>query len=299
MLPRLVNTAPLPRKWIPCILCGDGPSQREVTRRDSYPIVACSGCGLRYINPQPTWEELCQFYGQSYHGSAPDKFFSLPMVPAVKKRMDDYVRLAQRHGGGGHLLDLGCGTGFFLLRCQYAGLKCEGLELSSTAAAFGRNELGLSIATGVLLDQSFPPGQFDTITMWDYLEHMLDPLAELSEASRILKPSGRLLLTVPNSGGVVARLSGSRWMGYEKVPEHVFYYTRRTLRRVLEAGGFEILSIRAQRWICELDVVLQKGMKMHAPTARLLRGLIRPFGILSSTVAFPAVNLLAVARTRP
>jgi len=280
---------------IDCPLCRGATPTTEVARRGVNVIVRCGECGFIYVNPQPSMEELAAFYGPSYFSNNPDKFFKLPMPPAVARRLLDYVRLVKRHGQGGKLLDIGCGTGFFLLTCRDRGLDAEGVELSPVAAEFGRKEFGLRIATGTLADQDLPQHSFDVVTMWDCLEHTRDPLAELARVQQVLKPGGVLCVTVPNSASLWARLSGSRWMGYDKADEHLLYFTQKTLARALTASGLQPLVIRPQGWICEVEFVLQKGERIWRPGARLLRRVCSSCGLLHRTVRFPAANLFAAA----
>ncbi len=101
---------------------------------------------------------------------------------------------------------------------------------------------------------------FDAVTLWDVLEHLPEPHAALAEIARILRPGGRLVLTTGDVGSLAARLSGSRWHLYT-IPEHLFFYTRKSLRLLLEAHGFRVESLRAEGSTYTLGYLMERLRK--------------------------------------
>jgi ubiquinone/menaquinone biosynthesis C-methylase UbiE len=91
----------------------------------------------------------------------------------------------------------------------------------------------------------FRDASFDVISLWDVLEHLSDPHAAVGEIARLLRPGGRLVLTTGDVGSAVARLSGGSWHLYT-LPEHLFFYTRESLRRLLAAHSLQVESMRAE-----------------------------------------------------
>ena len=92
------------------------------------------------------------------------------------------------------LLDVGCGTGLFLDMALHHGWRAVGIELSSSLADRAREEMRLDVRCGDFLDVPLPAESFDAITMWDFLEHVLDPAQVVEKARGLLKPSGYLVI---------------------------------------------------------------------------------------------------------
>jgi len=278
-----------------CPNCGDGAAQRPVTVRWGVRIVRCGGCGLVFANPQPSENELEQYYGPEYFQQNADKFLRFPLPPEVALRFGRYVKALKGVCPAGRVLDVGCGTGRFLWVAREAGYEVQGVELAAYAAELGRERLGLPIATGRL--EAFEASRpFDAITMWDFLEHTSDPLAILQAAHARLVDGGHLCLTVPHVGSWWARLSGKRWVGFDKASEHLFYFTRTSLRRLLERAGFTPLRVEAHAWVCTAGFLAERGGKLWPLGGRLLGGTLRGLGLEQAVVRFPSVNLLGVAR---
>ncbi|MEK7449212.1 MAG: class I SAM-dependent methyltransferase [Planctomycetota bacterium] len=142
----------------------------------------------------------------------------------------------------GKILDVGCGTGLFLQLANRHGWETAGVEIASFAAEFCRNELRLNVRTGTLAGQNFPGNSFDVVTMWDVLEHETVPRQTLAEIRRILKPDGILMLKVPDMDSPINQTllfySRLKKINLVHAPNHLFHFTRSTLKRMLMVCGF-------------------------------------------------------------
>ena len=156
-------------------------------------MVRCRQCGLVRQNPRPTWESLKSYYPEDYS----------PHVPLVREETSVLRRLDRRYGmwkqtraaewfqRGGRLLDVGCGTGVFLEEAQRSGRwEVVGIEPAEKAAAYARKALGVTIHEGRFSDIDLPVNSFDTITMWNVLEHLEYPIADLRRAYQLLRENG-------------------------------------------------------------------------------------------------------------
>jgi SAM-dependent methyltransferase len=139
---------------------------------------------------------------------------------------------------GGRALDVGCGSGTWLLKMRILGWEVEGVELSEAACAAARSA-GLHVHQGQLADAGLPAASFDVVRIWHTLEHVPDPALVLREAARLLRPGGLLLVGVPNAGGWLARAFGSYWFDLD-VPRHLWHFTERDLRRLVEDAGLRV-----------------------------------------------------------
>ncbi len=211
-----------------------------------FSLVRCENCGLLYLNPRPSWDELRSHYPDQYH----------PFTGELEHERSLFVRLARRYGVArrcravtqrqrqGRLLDVGCSTGVFLNEMRQRGdWDLHGVEPVASAVTFARQHFGLKVFQGTLLDSAYPNAFFDVVTMWDVLEHVTSPSAHLCEIHRILKQGGWLIVKVPDPQCWEARLFGPFWIGYD-APRHLFGFPRRILVSKLIAQGFEIDSVR-------------------------------------------------------
>jgi hypothetical protein len=92
-----------------------------------------------------------------------------------------------------------------------------------------------------LEEAAYPEGSFDLVVLCHVLEHLSDPKATLEEIRRLLKPGGRLAVSVPNFSSWQARLMGPAWFHLD-LPRHLFHFPAHGLRRLLEQAGFRCRS---------------------------------------------------------
>ena len=93
---------------------------------------------------------------------------------------------------------------------------------------------------GALGPTSFSDGLFDVITSFEVVEHLVDPATELSNFLRLLRPGGILYVTTPNFSSISRTLSGRNW-NVVRYPEHLNYFTPRTLKLALASAGFPLV----------------------------------------------------------
>jgi 2-polyprenyl-3-methyl-5-hydroxy-6-metoxy-1,4-benzoquinol methylase len=235
-----------------CNLCGApvDPENSLRWRKDGFRIVQCASCGLVFRSEPPSYGDLAEIYTSSYFRddvSTSDKQgYSDYLGDAELHRHNARRRLRhlERHVPTGRLLDVGCAAGFFVAEARARGWDAEGIDVSSEMVDWGRVTLGVPVSTGTLRELETDTRAFSAITMWDYIEHAIDPVADVARCSELLAEGGILALSTGDVGSPLARLSGSRW--HLLTPHHHnYFFSRRTLRRLLTQAGLEILSMRA------------------------------------------------------
>jgi 2-polyprenyl-3-methyl-5-hydroxy-6-metoxy-1,4-benzoquinol methylase len=157
--------------------------------------------------------------------------------------------------GGGSLLDVGCGGGAFLDTMKQLGWRTCGVDPSPRAVDVARIK-GHDVRLASAEDLPFAGGRFDLVQLNHVLEHTHSPRRALENARRELRPGGRLVLAVPNIGGVQARLFGRYWSGLD-VPRHLYQFDARSLRRCLAEVGFRVLSLRTRTGATSLPKTLR------------------------------------------
>lgn len=204
--------------------------------KEGHDFTRCRSCGLERIDPQPTDETLARIYGEHYYdawGLKSDQ----DAVEQIKRSTFRRVLAGLGDDRHGRLLDCGAATGFLMVEAKSRGWDPYGVELSE----FGAGKIGERFGTdhafqGHIEDAPFADGFFDAITMCDFLEHVREPGRALDRAHALLRPGGKIALTVPWVGSLSYRTMGMRWTQYKI--EHLFYFTRRNLEQLLARHGF-------------------------------------------------------------
>ena len=134
---------------------------------------------------------------------------------------------------------------------------------------------GLQVVEGTQASAGFAEGQFDVITMWDVIEHVGDPAAELREAYRLLRPGGILVVHTMDIDSLFARVMGQQWPWLMEM--HLFYFSQRTLRRMVERAGYHILHCAPQGRYTRLGYLVTRVQALSRPAAWLLNGAVSAF----------------------
>lgn len=231
-----------------CEVCGS--THRVVLRQYSkapWQVAECRDCGFVYLAEVPAYDSLIEEY-------AWERTFKDEKERRNKRRFswfDRATRWRLRPGRqldtqrrrrmlslSGNVLDIGCGEG-----CRVPeGPIPHGIEISAALAraaepSFARR--GGRVINAPAIDglDAFADDFFSAILMRSYLEHESHPRRVLETAIRKLVPGGRIYVRLPNYGSVNRRIMGRRWCGF-RYPDHVNYFTTRSLRALAESVGF-------------------------------------------------------------
>ncbi len=182
--------------------------------------------------------------GQYYDQAGAEYYLSPAKLESdyAPVRFERELRLFRRHCPGGAVLDVGCSSGAFLYQLGQrfpADYALLGTDAIGPALAYARSR-GISVTQGHFPDQTFKH-QFDAITFWAVVEHLLEPRIFLEKAWSILKPTGVVFVLVPNLGSLAARLLGVRYRYIYR--QHLNYFTRTTLTQMVQ-DRFSIVEFR-------------------------------------------------------
>src|SRR5260370_34887507 len=137
----------MPKLVTNCVLCGVTPEQfRPYADVSGWRYVCCGNCGLVFLSPQPTEEELGTFYDHSYNYDLRRYKDSIPQDRVWLDLLEQFSECP------GNLLEVGCSYGYFLAAAQGRGWTRAGVDLGKEAAEFARNELGLPVERCRILD---------------------------------------------------------------------------------------------------------------------------------------------------
>ena len=132
------------------------------------------------------------------------------------------------------------------------------------------------LARGVDVVES-PEGPFDAIALGDVIEHLPDPGAVLDRLAGLLAPNGVIWIATPDAGSRVARLLGRRW--WSVIPTHLHLFNRRSLTRLLDRHGFEVVAMRTSPKTFTVAYYLSRLGGYWPPLARAFVALARAVGV--------------------
>lgn len=241
----------------PCLVCG--ASGARPLHGPQSTLYRCS-CGQVFMDPIPSGGEIAEREDEAFEGGLMDE--TAEMFTAYYRDFpEDAVVLGFRAtlerlrelAGAGRLVDVGIGTGLLLHLAQEAGFDVLGCEISPGAAAKAKEEFGVDVMVGDFLQSEFDVAP-RVITMADVLEHTPDPRVFLEHALASLEPGGALFVAVPNHrstlfgmADILARLPLLGSIAERLyVPNHYWYFTPATLRRLVEDVGFEVSEVRGE-----------------------------------------------------
>ncbi len=261
------STSTPPRQAQPtrrrCPLCqSDAELAREIPGVASAPwlLLKCGRCGLVYLGNPPDYQTLAESFSwdQSYPQRkrerqearrAPVRALRRGLTGVIRLiraalRRDKLKRLGRKYlPEKGRVLDLGCDTGYNA-RALSPGLVPVGIEISEALAAKARSRFeprGGEVVTDAVLPalRQLPAGSCVGAIAKSYLEHEIHPRPVLLELARVLQPGAAVIIKVPNHACWLRYLRGAQWCGY-RFPDHVNYFTPRSLVRLLDETGFDI-----------------------------------------------------------
>lgn len=240
---------------VPCSLCGQddwqvylpetmiSPDEMDVAAfRCTSPgygshaqIVRCRQCGFIYANPRWSGEALIDAYeaveDSTYVAERQGRELTFSRhLQAMEKRVGG--------ANGRSLLDVGAYIGVFVEIAAANGWDAWGVEPSEWAAAEAAQR-GVRVINGTQDAPELRGKQFDVVTMWDVIEHVDDPAAEMAKAYKLLKPGGCFVVHTMDVDSLAAKLLKSRWPWYMDM--HIHYFSQKTMRQMLQKNGFEVM----------------------------------------------------------
>lgn len=242
----------------PACLCGAN-SYRIYTYNqagNAFAVLSCRQCGLARTWPSPLQNDLVEeLYNRL--GGHEDKFREMPLRRIFAERA---LGVLLPHCQTGRLLEVGCSSGIFVDEARQRGFKAEGIDVSAAAISEAQREFPQSsFSIGTLADNKYSENAFDVVAYIHCLEHIPEPIAELREAARVLKPGGWLLIEVPRFFSLWRVLLGCRWYGL--VPsQHVWQFGRRGITELLRRAGFKVVAAETRRSLYRQPEYNLKGL---------------------------------------
>jgi len=189
--------------------------------------------------PQPKLEELSSYYESSDYishtdskTSIIDKVYHLVKLYTIQKKVSLINSFKTENK---KLLDVGCGTGDFLVACKNNGWIINGVEPNLNAKKIISSKLqdGEIIYADLF---ELNNEQFDVITLWHVLEHVPNLQDYISELKKLLKPNGVLIVAVPNYKSYDANYYNEFWAAFD-VPRHLWHFSKKSIELLFSKQG--------------------------------------------------------------
>lgn len=220
-----------------CPVCGS-KQYRDVFFKDGGTYVKCTKCTMIYTNPVFKEASLKEFYTKVDSGQAK---ITVQEAPFYTEIYSLGLKATTKFVKPGTILDVGCGSGFFLDIAKKKKWKTSGLELSPSDVAIARRG-GHQIYDDLIEKVSFNE-KFSAVTLWDVFEHIVDGATYLRRLAKLLAPGGVVFMQIPNSGSLAARILRDKCNMFHSLG-HVNLYNPKTIQLIAEKNGFEIVYLK-------------------------------------------------------
>lgn len=147
--------------------------------------------------------------------------------------------LSALHPNKGSILDIGAGTGDFLVAAKKSNWHVTGIEPNQTARHLARRK---HIPIYSKLDE-LQERTFDVITLWHVLEHIPDLQEQITIISNLLKSNGTLIIAVPNFKSYDAAYYKQHWAAYD-VPRHLWHFSKLSIQKLFDKHNFQLITTK-------------------------------------------------------
>lgn len=235
-----------------CYLCGV-PVTNFLTK-NGFSIIRCNACGLGTTIIHENYKQfVVHYYRKGYFTGDPTLAAYVNYIddkPLIVRNMSKVLAKIRRLKPGGKILDVGCALGFFVELSLKHGYDAYGFDPSEYAIGEAKKLVGKDrIRQGVVSEMHYPQKSFDVIVLLDVFEHLADPRANIQKLKTFLKDDGILVIATGDTSSVLARLLKRRWTFYIP-PQHLFFFNRKNLTKLLDQAGFAPKSwFRVGKWL--------------------------------------------------
>ena len=210
-----------------CIVC-DSKALINLHDYKNHHLSRCETCGFVFAKKIPSLKEL----EEHYKGYGRNDYLS----PITIKRYNELLDTFEKFRKTNKILDVGCGIGYFLEVAKERGWEVYGTEFTDEAIQICSSK-GINMQKGILSTRNYQSEEYDIITSFEVIEHINNPIEELTNFHALLRKGGLVYVTTPNFNSLVRyRLKSD----YNVIcyPEHLSYYTPKTLKNVFSSVGF-------------------------------------------------------------
>ncbi len=218
-----------------CPVCGHDKFENYLICQDhfytkeSFAIMRCNQCSLLLTNPRPAKSRLIQYYKSDAYISHSDKAINL--TQHIYKIVRNYtlkqkLKLINSLSDQKEILDIGCGTGDFLLHCKKNEWNVHGCEPDTAAREMAEDKIKIDLFKSI--EDVRKLNRIPVITLWHVLEHLPNINETIEIIHSILPTNGNLIVAVPNQESYDQQIYKEHWAAYD-VPRHLYHFTQKTI----------------------------------------------------------------------
>ena len=190
-------------------------------------------------------EEIKHYYPPTYHGDTLQTIEAFLSGELQRSRSwkgeKEKGELVQQFVEGGRILDVGCADGKFLWALDPEKWDRTGVEFAEQTVRLVNEKIrDLTLIEGDLFSDQLPENSFDVITFWHVLEHLPRSREVLKRVHELLRPGGRLFISLPNFDSLQAQLFQRHWYAFDDVPRHLYHFAPRPLDLLLKENGLKV-----------------------------------------------------------
>ena len=216
-----------------CLLC-NSPEIIPMKKYGKDHLVKCKKCGFVFCKKIPTEKDLIENYKLYHRDNA--------ISPITVKRYNELLDTFETSRKNNKILDIGCGDGHFLHVAKQRGWEVYGTEFTDEAIEVCKSK-NINMSKGVLNPENYAPFKFDVITSFEVIEHINNPQSEVKNIVSLLRPEGIFYFTTPNFNSVNRAILKEKW-SIIVYPEHLSYYTAKTINRFFSSQGLKKINLR-------------------------------------------------------
>lgn len=210
--------------------------------KETFDLYYDEDLDMLITHPQPNLENLGKYYESEDYISHTDnkrslfeKAYHFVKGIALKNKLN---LINSQQTQKGRILDIGAGTGDFLAVAKNDGWHTVGIEPSDRAKGIAINK-GISFVENTV---DLENHSFDVITMWHVLEHVPDLDFQIKELKRLLKPTGTLIVAVPNFKSFDAKHYGTFWAAFD-VPIHFWHFSKKAIQMLFQKENMKLEKV--------------------------------------------------------
>ena len=256
-----------------CMICGSEELKR-VYDFEEFHVLKCGYCKNAWRSNMYDENKINEIYCQSSYEDNPYFSYDISTVHSLGnnrfKNFDRALKFLKKNGHKGRLLDIGCGSGAFLSMAKDYGWELTGIEISSELSEVCRK----NVPNAEVINESFEnsqlePESFDLITMWDVIEHVIDPIDVITQIKGLLVKGGVALFCTPDESSLLANIGKLLYNASWKYPalalhppNHTYFFSREGFGQMLKSLDLQILEHYSQDAFFEHSEMASKVQKL-------------------------------------
>lgn len=276
-----------------CPTCGSSETAKvfdavdHFSTKEVFPVYDCQDCGFRFTNNFPSEDIIGKYYDSPDYISHSDSkkglinhmyhFFRKQMLKKKVELVSNYTSVSKSRSPKNsqkpiRLLDIGCGTGYFLREAREKGFEVSGIEKDSKAREYAISKFNLDVKSENSL-WDIENESFDVITLWHVLEHMQNLNEVVEKLNNIITPDGVLVLALPNHKSYDAKKYKEYWAAYD-VPRHLWHFCPDTIEKLLKKHQFKIIKQKTMPLDAFYISMLSEKYKGNGQIAQYIKAIL-------------------------